>query len=57
VCWKRRADLPVCHLAVGLIQEALYWATGGKWFSVEETTCIAKGDPVCTIMIDKRPMD
>jgi predicted hydrocarbon binding protein len=57
VCWKRRTDVPVCHLAVGLIQEALYWVTGGKYFGVEETACIAKGDPVCTIMIDRRSMD
>ena len=35
---------PVCHLAVGLLQEALYWVSGGKVFNVEEKTCIAAGD-------------
>jgi predicted hydrocarbon binding protein len=56
LCWQRKADQPVCHLAVGLLQEALYWVSGGKVFSVEETACIAKGDEVCTIVIDRVPL-
>ena len=46
---------PVCHLAVGLLQEALYWVSGGKVFNVEEKTCIAAGDATCTIEIDANP--
>ncbi|RPI35274.1 MAG: 4-vinyl reductase [Chloroflexota bacterium] len=57
VCWQRHADHPVCHLAVGILQEALYWVSGGKFFSVEETNCVAKGDPACTIKIDKQPLE
>lgn len=57
VCWKRTSDTPVCHLAVGLLQEALYWVSGGKFYNVEETECIAKGDDVCRIMIDKQSLD
>jgi predicted hydrocarbon binding protein len=57
VCWQRKADAPVCHLAVGVLQEALYWASGGKYFNVEETQCIAKGDPACTIVIDKQVIE
>jgi predicted hydrocarbon binding protein len=53
VCWKRQADSPICHLAVGVLQEALYWVSGGKYFNVDETLCIAKGDPTCTIVIEK----
>ena len=53
VCWQRRTDRPSCNLAVGLLQEALYWISGGKFFNVEETTCIAQGDSACTIVIDK----
>lgn len=56
LCWERKADEPVCHLAVGLLQEALYWLSGGKVFNVEETTCIARGDATCTIMIDQTPL-
>jgi len=56
LCWERRAQEPVCHLAVGLLQEALYWLSGGKVFNVEEVTCIATGDDTCTIVIDKSPV-
>ena len=53
VCWQRSTDHPCCNLAVGILQEALYWISGGKFFNVEEIACIAQGDPTCTIMIDK----
>ena len=56
LCWERRAHEPVCHLAVGLLQEALYWLSGGKVFNVEEKTCIAAGDETCTIVIDQSPI-
>ena len=56
LCWERRSQEPVCHLAVGLLQEALYWLSGGKVFHVEEVTCIATGDEACTIVIDKSPI-
>ena len=54
LCWGRKAEEPVCHLAVGLLQEALYWVSGGRYFDVKEITCIAKGDPTCTIWIEKK---
>lgn len=57
ICWKRKADTPICHLAVGVLQEALYWVSGGKYFNVEETLCIAKGDPTCTIAVDKQVIE
>jgi predicted hydrocarbon binding protein len=56
LCWERKAEEPICHLAVGLLQESLYWLSGGKIFNVEETACIAKGDAVCTIVIDQTPL-
>lgn len=56
LCWERHAQEPVCHLAVGLLQEALYWLSGGKVFNVEEETCIAAGDETCTIVIDQSPI-
>lgn len=56
LCWERTSEEPVCHLAVGLLQEALYWLSGGKVFSVEETACIARGDENCTISILKTPL-
>ena len=56
LCWERHAQEPVCHLAVGLLQEALYWLSGGKVFNVEEVTCIATGDDACSIVIDQSPI-
>jgi predicted hydrocarbon binding protein len=56
LCWGRKANEPICYLAVGFAQEALYWLSGGKIFDVEETACIARGDSACTIMIDRRPI-
>jgi predicted hydrocarbon binding protein len=56
LCWERKADEAICHLAVGVLQEALYWLSGGKVFSVEETACVARGDETCTIVIDQTPL-
>jgi len=56
LCWERHAQEPVCHLAVGLLQEALYWLSGVNVFNVEEKTCIAAGDEACTIEIDQSPI-
>jgi predicted hydrocarbon binding protein len=56
LCWERKTQEPVCHLAVGLLQEALYWLSGGKVFHVEEKNCIAAGNKTCTIVIDQTPI-
>jgi predicted hydrocarbon binding protein len=56
LCCGRKAQEPVCHLAVGLLQEALYWVSGGKVFNVEETACIAAGSSTCTLEIDQTPI-
>ncbi len=57
MCWRRHSEEPVCHLLVGLLQEGLYWLSNGRFFCIEETNCIAKGDESCTIMIDKSPIE
>jgi len=57
VCWQRKSSEPICHLAVGLLQESLYWISGGKHFCVEETDCIAQGASACTIAIEKYPLE
>ena len=56
LCWERKAAEPVCQLAVGLLQEALYWLSGGKIFKVEEIACLARGDTSCTVAIDRTPL-
>jgi predicted hydrocarbon binding protein len=56
LCWERKSKESMCHLAVGLLQESLYWLSGGKMFNVEETACISRGDAACTISIDRTPL-
>ena len=58
LCWGRHdlSDGPACQMSVGLLQEGLHWISGGKFFNVEESHCIAKGDLSCTLVIDKAPM-
>jgi predicted hydrocarbon binding protein len=56
LCLGRHETEPVCHLAVGLLQEFLYWVSSGKVFHVEETACIARGDAACTIEVEKNPI-
>lgn len=57
VCWGRRSEKPCCHLAQGIIEEALTWVTGGHSFKVEQVECRAMGKPTCTFAIDKDPID
>jgi hypothetical protein len=57
VCWKRKTDDPCCHLAGGLLEEAIFWGTGGRRFKIEEVSCIAKGDPTCVFQLNKQPLE
>lgn len=57
VCWGRHADSPICHAAMGIIQEGLNWGTGGKQFKTAEVSCIARGDPACNFTISKQPIE
>jgi len=55
-CWRRRSDTPACALIEGLLQESLYWVSRGKHFFVEGVSCVACGDPVGTLRVDKTPL-
>jgi predicted hydrocarbon binding protein len=57
VCWGRRTSQPCCHMAVGILQEALYWVSSGRNFVVEEVACVAQGDATCTITINREAVD
>jgi len=46
----------VCMLAVGLIQEALYWVSAGRIFQVEEKSGLVCDEHMCTIVIDRIPV-
>jgi len=57
VCWGRAADKPICRTEVGLLQEAMFWVSGGRNVAVEEVQCIAQGSPSCTYAVEKHPLD
>jgi hypothetical protein len=57
VCWQRHTEEPCCPLAGGLLEEAIFWGTGGRRFRIEEIQCVAMGHPTCTFKIDKHPLD
>lgn len=56
MCWGRETDRPVCYIAVGILQEALRWVSGGLEFRVEELECIGMGAKSCVFRIDKEPI-
>jgi predicted hydrocarbon binding protein len=56
VCWQRESETPCCHLAVGLLQESLFWVSNGKNYRVTEIECIASGYNACVIAILKKPI-
>ena len=55
-CLGRQVFEPVCQFSVGMLQEALYWVSGGNFYNVVEETCIAQGDSACLIVIDREPL-
>ena len=57
VCWNRSAPKPVCHLAVGVLQGALSWASNGKRYRVTPIDCIAAGAEKGVIKIEKRSLE
>lgn len=56
-CWGRRTDSPVCQYQVGLLQSALYWLSGGRFYAVQEEACFAAGAPADVIRIDRFALD
>jgi bacteriochlorophyll 4-vinyl reductase len=55
-CHSLRTSEPICLTVVGTLEAVLKWGTG-RDYAVSETTCTARGDEVCTFIIDKRPLD
>lgn len=56
-CLSGAPGQPACHFVVGLLEEFLSWASGGRFFQVTETECQAAGAPACLIQMNKQPMD
>lgn len=56
MCWGRKSDQPVCHLASGVLRAALAWASDGREFRIAETECKAMGAENCVFEIEKTPV-
>ena len=52
-CFNRKSEVPVCHTAVGFLAGLVAWAVGNNGWKVEETGCMAMGEPMCTYRISK----
>lgn len=56
-CWLRQSSEPVCAYTVGLVQEFLAWASGGKVYHVQEVECLAMSGTACVVRIEGKPLD
>jgi hypothetical protein len=56
-CWRHTADATMCTFTIGLLQELLAWAGGGKFYPVTEIECAACGGSSCTFRIEKLSLD
>jgi predicted hydrocarbon binding protein len=57
MCHNRHTDKPCCHVAVGIIQEALKWVSGGREFKIEMISCKGCGDDIGRLRIMKQPVE
>lgn len=48
---------PICYYTLGLLQEYFSWASAGKYYNVQEVTCVACDAPVCTFHISKQVIE
>ena len=46
-----------CYFIVGLLQEYLSWASGGRFYPVVEMECAVLGGNCCVFRIDRKPLD
>jgi predicted hydrocarbon binding protein len=51
LCWGRHSEEPICHTALGLLEEAVRWISSEREYVVEEIHCIACGDSACEFLI------
>jgi predicted hydrocarbon binding protein len=52
ICWGRKADEPVCHLAVGVLNSASSWATGER-LRIKAHECMAAGAKEGVLILEK----
>ena len=55
--WRGHKDKPACHVTVGVLSDAMAFATSGKQIRVEEVECIAAGALACKYRIQKKALE
>jgi len=53
MCWGKSHNEPICHLAVGVLNSASKWATGGETLRIKATQCIGNGAKEGIILLEK----
>ena len=56
MCWGRKGTRPMGYTAIGILQEALRWVSGGLEFRIEEIECMCMGAKRGVFRIDKEPI-
>ncbi len=52
-----KSEHPACYLVIGVLQEYMAWAAGGRFFNVRETACLSAGADACVFQIEKAPLE
>jgi len=53
MCWGKTSDEPICHLAVGVLNSASRWATGGETLRIKAVQCKGNGAEEGIILLEK----
>jgi len=56
ICWGRHSTAPSCNIALGMLQSAVKWISGGREYNIVETKCCALGDDACVFSIPREPI-
>jgi hypothetical protein len=52
-----QGNQPMCYVVVGLLQEFMTWAGGGRFYRISEIETAALSGSGCIFQIDKKPLD
>ena len=56
-CVDSKSAGSMCDFTAGCLQEFMSWASGGKFYRIQETSCQGMGDEFCVFAIDKSPVE
>ncbi len=53
----QRTGCVICHFLAGMLQEYLYWASGGKTYMINRFECAQGNQAACAILINQQPLE